>query len=185
MALTPITQGYQFWASFRPHYRATELADITDNLATLADKFIQLPDKSIYYVDTDNQLILAFDTVGRPVFMKNNPTKLLATATTNNAVPQSMVIFPLATGESVIVKAVFAAAAGDYRMIVEKTAFIKNIGGTLSFVGTETEGIYFFDPELETAKAVIDIEDTDIIFTLTGVDATDIDWSIFYFLEKQ
>jgi hypothetical protein len=70
-------------------------------------------------------------------------------------------------------------------MIVEKTAFIKNIGGTLSFVGTETEGIYFFDPELETAKAVIDIEDTDIIFTLTGVDATDIDWSIFYFLEKQ
>lgn len=71
MALVEITQGTGFWKSFRPNYQALTLSDITDDLELLADKFIQLPDRSIYYVHSDGTYFLAFDQYGRPAFITN------------------------------------------------------------------------------------------------------------------
>ena len=70
MALTEITQGTGFWQPFRPDYYAADIAEIESNLVTLAGKFIQLPDRTIYYVDSQLNYYLAFDEYLRPSFLE-------------------------------------------------------------------------------------------------------------------
>lgn len=67
MALQEITQGTAFWQPFRPHYRANTLSDITGNLEILEQKFVQMPDRSIYYVDENQEYHLMHDLFLRPI----------------------------------------------------------------------------------------------------------------------
>lgn len=69
MALTEITQGTAFWQPFRPDYYAATLAEIEQNAAILVGKLIQLPDRSVYYVDSNLAASLAFDEYLRPQFI--------------------------------------------------------------------------------------------------------------------
>lgn len=90
MALQEITQGTGFWQPFRPNYTASVLSDITGNLELLAGKFIQMPDRSIYYVTDEQEYFQAFDEKLRPLFIQtlisSNATYPIKTVTTSYAV---------------------------------------------------------------------------------------------------
>src|ERR1700754_1042415 len=98
----------------------------------------------------------------------------IATGTTTDATPNSVVTLPLASGQTMNITVGFSAFSGNNRAYTRKFAQIKNISGTLSIVGGGPTDIVTLlsDAGLGAVSATISVSGTNVLLRVTGIVLT-------------